>query len=46
MIIDYKMCFETPEGITNTAVGGRVILEKTLQRPFPAVDCTVHGRRQ
>jgi hypothetical protein len=34
MIIDYKMCFETPEGNTNTTVGGRVILEKILKRPF------------
>jgi len=45
-ITDYKMCFETPEGNTNTAVGGRVILEKTLKKPFLAVDCTVHSRRQ
>lgn len=46
MIIDYKMWFETPEGNTNTAVGGRVILEKTLKRTFLAEDYTVHGRRQ
>jgi len=46
MIIDYKRYFETPEGNKNTAVGGRVILDKTLQRPFLAVDCKVHGRRQ
>jgi hypothetical protein len=47
MIIDYKTCFETPEGNTNTAVGGRAILEKTFKRLFFfAVDFTVHGRRQ
>jgi hypothetical protein len=42
-INDNKMSFETTEGNTNTAVSGRVILEKTLKRSLLVVDCTIHG---